>query len=236
MKKESDALKQAAATIDEFYQGSLTTRISVIEQALTGAGKEKCNSFCSQSRITTSLLDAAVLLKLLTAQINVTIHAVGILVSLPYILIDNEEIHSLSLGAGNTGKGFDLETNIRIAEFTFISWQGGSESARKKKLFKDLYTLAEANTGKQRVLYVIDDHYPLKFFRSRTSIASLMDRNSKKLAESFNRLYQDRFRTVHDYYEHRRDRITIVDLNKIVPHFAEWARAISQAESEAQST
>jgi hypothetical protein len=36
------------------------------------------------------------------------IHAVGILTALPHILEHDERIETLSLGAGNTGRQFDL--------------------------------------------------------------------------------------------------------------------------------
>ena len=47
-------------------------------------------------------LSAAAELKQLTSQIDVTIHALGILLCLPYILKDGETIEYISLGAGNT--------------------------------------------------------------------------------------------------------------------------------------
>lgn len=52
-------------------------------------------------------------------------HAAGIMVALPWILESGEIVESLSLGAGNTGRDHDLETNRRIAEFKFIDWRGG---------------------------------------------------------------------------------------------------------------
>jgi hypothetical protein len=32
------------------------------------------------------------------------------------------------IGAGYTGREFDLETNYRVAEFKFIHWRGGPEA------------------------------------------------------------------------------------------------------------
>jgi len=54
-------------------------------------------------------------------------------------LQSGEVVEQLSLGAGNSGKSFDLTTNQRVAEFKFIQWKGGSESARKREFFKDFY-------------------------------------------------------------------------------------------------
>jgi hypothetical protein len=106
----------------------------------------------------------AALLKRVAGQINVVIHALGILLCLPYILELGEEIHYVSLGAGNTGRDFDLETNRRIAEFKFIHWQGGPETIRQNALFKDFYQMAEHATDKQRFLYVLGTGHVDKFF------------------------------------------------------------------------
>ena len=91
------------------------------------------------------------MIKQLTGQINVMIHALGILLCLPHILGADEIIDYVSLGAGNTGRGFDLETNRRIAEFKFIHWQGGPQSIRRNALFKDFYEMAEYETDKMEV-------------------------------------------------------------------------------------
>ena len=69
--------------------------------------------------IPTSLcqVPAALLVKRSAGQINLIVHAVGILVALPKILEPGELVQSLSLGAGNTGRAHDLETDRRIDEF-----------------------------------------------------------------------------------------------------------------------
>lgn len=82
------------------------------------------------SGIDREVLAAAAALKRLAGQINVSIHAMGILLCLPHILEPYESVKYMSLGAGNTGRKFDLETNYRIAEFKFIHWRGGPESVR----------------------------------------------------------------------------------------------------------
>ena len=66
------------------------------------------------------------LIKHNSSQINEIVHSLGILLSLPKILEEGEKVESMSLAAANTGKGFDLETSERIAEFTFIEWQGSA--------------------------------------------------------------------------------------------------------------
>ena len=80
-------------------------------------------ALCQALGLDIDLLTASYLVKSLAGQINVIIHAVGILTALPEILEENERVEYLSLGAGNTGRQFDLETDRRIAEFKFINWK-----------------------------------------------------------------------------------------------------------------
>lgn len=68
-------------------------------------------------------------------------------------------------------------------------------------------------------MYVMDDHIPLKFLRSRSSIASLLSRNNSLWA-AFQARYGDRFATVGEYYAYRQATVTIVGLAHVVPHFA----------------
>src|SRR5262249_35418951 len=125
------------------------------------------------------LLRSALHLKLASAEINVIVHAVGILLSLPHILDPDERVQYLSLGAGNTGRPFDLETDKRIAEFKFIDWKGGSETIRQNSLFKDFYELVEFETTKKRFLYVVGLEHPMKFFNGGRACESVMSRNKR---------------------------------------------------------
>jgi hypothetical protein len=101
------------------------------------------------------ILGAAGLVKQLAAQIDVVVHSLGILLCLPHILRPGEVIDYVSLGAGNTNRDFDLETNQRFAEFKFIRWQGRPESIRQNTLFRDFYKMAERDTPKEKYLYVL---------------------------------------------------------------------------------
>ena len=74
-----------------------------------------------------------------------------------------EIIESVSLGAGNTGRQFDLETNLRIAEYKFIDWRGDSESIRQNGVFKDFFSMAEYETSKTKHLYVVGITHPIRF-------------------------------------------------------------------------
>jgi hypothetical protein len=138
--------------------------------------------------------------------------------SLPHILEDGEVIEELSLGAGNTGRNFDLATNRRIAEFKFIHWRGGAESIRQNSLFKDFFYLAEYETKKDRYLYVIGALHPLRFLNGGRALSSILTKD-QKLRESFSNLYGTKYSTVGEYYRFRKERVHLQDLNTIVPEF-----------------
>jgi hypothetical protein len=103
----------------------------------------RAGTFLIEYRAERAVLTAATDVKRLVGQINVMIHALGILLCLPHVLEGDENVQYLSLGAGNTGCPFDLETDRRVAEFKFINWRGGPESIRQNSVFKDLFMMAE---------------------------------------------------------------------------------------------
>ena len=132
MKATSAAtIASAIEELQQFAGPDLGRTISSIEETARGVRPENCEELLRQVGASNSVLGAAALVKSIAGQINVTIHTLGILRCLPSILEDGEVIEYVSLGAGNTGREFDLETNFRIAEFKFIRWQGGAEVIRQ---------------------------------------------------------------------------------------------------------
>ena len=210
------ALFQASEKIEAFRAGSLRATIATIEKELLSLPKEQSNQRLTVLGIGPELLAAAILIKKRSSQIDEIIHAVGILIALPSILENGETIESLSLAAGNTGKGFDLETNLRIAEFTFIHWQGGPEAIRQNKIFKDFFFLAEADTPRKKELYTIGIDYPKKFFNSRRALPAILAGN-RKLGEAFRTKYGDTYRWVRDYYEPRENYVAVKDITEHIP-------------------
>ncbi len=135
-------IQDAVSQINQFKESSLADTVANIESSLSQVGAGDVLRICETFPIGQELLSAAADIKRASAQINVIIHAVGIIYSLPYILEETEVIESVSLGAGSANSGFDLVTDKQIAEFKFINWQGGSEAVRKKTLFEDYVKLA----------------------------------------------------------------------------------------------
>ena len=115
------------------FAGSDLTRTLVrIEAAVRSVTATDCIAFLEEAGARREVLSAAAEMKRPAGQINVTIHALGILLCLPHILGPDERVEYVSLGAGNTGREFDLETNVRVAELKFIRWRGGAESPSGK--------------------------------------------------------------------------------------------------------
>jgi hypothetical protein len=171
------AIADALDLLQTFRGADPTQTIYQIEKSLRGASADGYAAVLRTSGAKAEILGAAGLIKQLVGQINVVIHALGILLCLPNILRAGEIIDYVSLGAGNTGRAFDLETNQRIAEFKFIRWRGGAESIRQNSLFKDFYEMAECETPKEKYLYVLGTEHSEKFFNGGRALSSVLSRN-----------------------------------------------------------
>ena len=213
-------LEEAARKVHDFEDGSLTNKLSNLELRFQGLGANQAKELCAANKLDANLLSASFELKKLAGQINVVIHAAGISASLPSILEEGEKIEYLSLGAGNTGKQFDLETTHRIAEFKFINWKGGPESIRQNSLFKDFFGLAEEETEKKKYLYVLGLEKPLKFFTGKRKLSSIMSKNIA-LQNKFTSLYASKLSVVNEYYKLRENDVKIVDIAPLLPELTE---------------
>lgn len=208
-------IDKALRALEAFQGESLTGSLSDIESRIIGAGVEDVEGFCAASGIDNSFMDSAVAVKRVAGQINVIIHAAGILRSLSGIIKPGEKVESVSLGAGNTGRQFDLETNIRVAEYKFIDWQGGPESIRQNGIFKDFFDLAEHETHKKKYLYVVGTEYPLKFFNGGRALTSVLSRHPRILSR-IQEKYGDSITKVCDYYEMKKNEVTICDVSPYI--------------------
>ncbi len=124
-------------------------------------------------------------------------------------------VQYVSLGAGNTGREFDLETNQRVAEFKFIHWQGGAEVIRQNALFKDFYNLAESASKKDKYVYVLGVDFPLKFLNGNRSMSSVLSRHVR-LANAFKAKYP-KCEVVRDYFALRKSDVKIEDVSSYLP-------------------
>lgn len=209
------SIAHAIRAIEAFQGASLTSSLSEIEHSIVGLNVDELQTFCGGRGIDHGLIASAVSIKQLAGQINVIIHAAGILCSLPHVLAKGEVVESVSLGAGNTGRRFDLETNHRVAEYKFIDWQGGPESIRQNGIFKDFFELAEYKTEKQKYLYVVGTDYPLRFLKGGRALSSVLSRRpaiQKRIAERYGKGVSK----VRDYYELTKDQVQISDVSPYI--------------------
>lgn len=213
----SEGLVEAVARLDALTKASgLTSWIAGLEVGLQGEDGANVRAAIERDGIGRETLDAALLIKRVSGQINVLVHAIGILNALPYILEPGERVESLSLGAGNTGRPYDLETDQRVAEFKFIAWRGGPESIRQNQLFKDLFYLVSRPTTKRRYLYVVGKARPMHFFEHSRALTSVLSKDAATETR-FRQMYGEQFRTVREYYTTVRHLVEIVDLADLVP-------------------
>lgn len=208
-------IPQALRALETFQGESLTQSLSLIEHAIVGLDVASLKGFCSDRNIDQAFMASASSIKKVAGQINVIIHAAGILCSLPHILKPGEVVESVSLGAGNTGRRFDLETNKRIAEYKFIDWQGGPESIRQNALFKDFFELAEYQTTKTKQIYVVGTEIPLRFLRGGRALTSVLSR-FPAILQQLSDSYGASVTVVRDYYEIRKREVEIVDVSPYI--------------------
>lgn len=209
------SVNQAIRAIEAFQGTSLTASLAEIEREVVGKRATQLRDLCEIRAVNHGFMASAASIKRFAGQINVIIHAAGILCSLPKLLERGEVVESVSLGAGNTGRKFDLETNFRIAEYKFIDWRGGSESIRQNSLFKDFYDLAEHSGRKRRFLYVVDTSFPLKFLNGGRALSSVLSR-APRTHTTIVQKYGDRMKVVRDYYSLKKDKVTIEDISSLI--------------------
>lgn len=173
------------------------------------------HSMRKDSQFWLGTLYAALELKAVAGQVNVMAHAAGILAALPHILEPSESVESLSLGAGNTGKGFDVTTDRRVAEFKFIQWRGGPEAIRQNQVFKDFLKLLWDDSGRRQQLFLTGTDEALRFLRGRRSLSSILSRNVK-LRDEFQQRYGDSYRVVGEFYRSFQHQVEIIDLNQVL--------------------
>lgn len=226
---KTSSLQNAVELIDVFFKGNQRTAISSIERSVIGVEGGGIQEFISSRDINSDLLRAAADIKRAASQINVTIHALGILRALPYILQVDEKVEDVSLGAGNTGHAFDLTTTNRIAEFKFINWRGGAEAIRQNGIFKDFFNLESFKTEKKKCLYLLGVEHALKFFNGKRSLRSVLEKDEATRTR-FLAKHGESFSLVRDYYHEHAESVQIIDLSQHMPELAQVEDVAEQTE------
>ncbi|WP_210334919.1 hypothetical protein [Mesorhizobium mediterraneum] len=211
---------EVVALVSGFTGADLTKTLGGIEASVRGLGAADCMQFLESAGAGREVLGAAAEMKRLAGQINVTIHALGILLCLPHLLEPDEKVEYVSLGAGNTGRRFDLETNRRVAEFKFIRWRGGPEAIRQNSIFKDYFLLADHVTQKRKYLYLLGTDHALAFLSGGRALNSVLSRN-ETVRSIFAERFGARYRTVGEYFADHSDAVAIEDASLWLSELAE---------------
>src|ERR1039458_9240946 len=224
----TDSLPGAIASLQAFIGDEPPRlRVAQLERMVEGVDRNGAFTVLHREGVDEHLLRAALDIKRLAGEVNVVIHALGILLTLPRILEPGEQIRSTSLGAGTGGRPHDLVTTHRIAEFKFIKWRG-HDAVRQQELFADFVNLAEAPGELRRELYVAGAELPRRFLAtSRRALSSVCDRRRDVLDRIW-AAHGDSYQTVAEYTAACGRDVTIVDLEEILP-----AYLARQASSEA---
>ncbi|MDP1794368.1 MAG: hypothetical protein Q8K63_09560 [Acidimicrobiales bacterium] len=196
----------------------LRYRIASVESAVQGRRALEALEAAKAWGVNKSLLAGARVAKRAAAQVDVVLHAAGILHALPHVLDDDEVVEYVSLGAGNTGRAHDLETDRQVAEFKFINWAGGAETVRQDTLLIDLFNLATASTTKRRVMYVTGIDVPLHWLETSKRLTRECLARKRRIPGRFDAHYgPDGHPYVRDFWAHIKDLVALTDLAPLVP-------------------
>ncbi|MFF8633558.1 PE-PGRS family protein [Streptomyces pilosus] len=195
----------------------LTEAIASLERDLAGRPAREVGDTAAARGISPELMVAALTVRESLGRLNDLIHAAGIVLALPHLLEDGEEIGVRpSLAAGNDpNRPFDLETDRRVAEFKLARWRG-SDAMRKRQAFKDLVMLAADRTGRRAELFVVGPE-PGRFLRtSKAKAAWALDRTPharRVFEESFGSLDV----SVAEFTERHAGHVRVTDLCEVLP-------------------
>jgi len=194
---------------------SLKEKIASIEDELNGKRKSDITDFIISHGIQ-DLLSENFLIKQLSSQVDVMIHAFGTLYALLNILEPDEIIIEMSLGAGNTGKQYDVATSKRLAEFKFANWNSSSNTIRQNTIFKDFVGLVRYDDIEKRkkYIYCLDHSHVIDFFEnSGRNLQNVLSRNT--IHQKHEDLW-DSYSSVKEYFNKHKNEVGIVDLNKFL--------------------
>ncbi|RPF20989.1 hypothetical protein [Myceligenerans xiligouense] len=174
---------EAFRRLDGFMSANaLTSTLTGLEASLVGAGRDESSRVAIESGFDEDLVDAALVVRERVGMLDTLIHAAVITQTLPLVLEKGEQVFKRpSLGAGNDpDRVFDLETNLRVAEFKLSSWKG-SDGMRQRGLFADVVGLSLDDSGRRRQVFVVGQ-LPVRFLtQSKRNAAKTLSKASLRL-------------------------------------------------------
>lgn len=196
----------------------LTPRIGRLECELKGSDRAGVAAVVAESGMTDVLVRAALLVRQHAGRMNDIIHAAAIVQTLPLILkVGEHVVNRPSLAAGNDPtRPFDLETNLRVAEFKLSVWKG-ADAMRKRGVFADLVHLALDETDRQKQLFVVGQE-PIRFLTKSTSSADwALNRASPVLRDRFRTRFGDLGILVCEFTKDCAANIDLPDITTLLP-------------------
>lgn len=167
-----------------------------------------------------SIFLAAKIIKDASSQIDEIVHASGIMIAKEVWLNEDEEVQYLSLGAGNHKERFDMETNLRIAEFKFGKWNDNSANGiRRRGYFSNYINLLTANDQRNKYFIVEDKKSFLKFVSGKATWRNVLSKNPsgfKKLEKFIIENKKEHLVTVGEIYREFEELVAIIDYNQII--------------------
>lgn len=196
--------------------GGLGQRVAALESDLAGRNRETTAAVVAAHGLTPATFSACLLVREELGKLSDLIHATGIALALPHLLESNEVLKTPSLAAGNDpGRLYDVETNLRAAEFKFARWTNGGNGGREKDLFKDLVLLTQAPLSLRPEIYVRGPR-PARFLAGQASARKQLKRSQPVLAV-FDAQVSDPEITVAAYASNYAGRVRVIDLEQAVP-------------------
>jgi hypothetical protein len=224
---EEPGLAEAVERLAAFLGAApLTTAIAELERRLDGLDGARVEAVTRTSGVDRDLLGAAIIVRRDLGRISDLIHAAAIVLVLPHVLEDGEQVSNRpSLAAGNDpSRPYDLEMNRRVAEFKLSRWVG-ADAMRKRQTFKDLVHLAADTSGRQPELFIVGNA-PTRFLRSSRSTASWALDRSPATRELFIERYGSLEMRIADFTAGPAARVRITDLTTLLPEVAEVTQVV----------
>ena len=133
------------------------------------------------------------------------------------------EVRAAALAGGRDARRpFDVETNLRVAEFKLSHW--GGDEMWKREVFRDFVRLAADTSGRRAELYVLGPE-PRRFLEtSRSKIAWGLDR-SPGLLRLFSERFGDVAMTVAAFAAGPGSRVRVIDVASMLPPGLQEAEA-----------
>ena len=173
----------AFTTLDAFLQAApFTEMVVALEAALLNADQSAAAQIAAASPFNSALVENALIVRERVGVIDSVIHASVITQVIPLVLNEGEHVTKRpSLGAGNDSERlYDLETDMRVAEFKLSSWKGG-DGMRQRGLFADVVGLSLDSSGRKKQVFVVGD-LPVKFLtQSRRNAAKTLSKAALRL-------------------------------------------------------